>query len=251
MDSKIATIESAEQPSEDERLMSLALAQGPEGVDALERLIAMRERAQAVVARQHYDSSMLAVQSVMPQIPKRGKNTQNGARFAKLEDIDKAIRPIYTREGFRLTFTTRPCPIEGWVIHVATVSHPGGHVEEHEAPFPIDTHGPKGQPVKTGLHGAGSSLSYAQRRLTQMAFGLVPTGEQPSDDDGQAAGTRAVEYVTAEQAADLQALASEIGIDEGAFFTSAAGYIGSLIAAWSDVPVDRFAGVVRALESRR
>jgi hypothetical protein len=124
---------------------------------------------------------------------------------------------------------------------VLTVDHVAGHQERHAAEFPADTHGPKGQPVKTQLHGVGSTLTYAQRRLTLMAFNIV-TGAAAPDDDGNGPPPA---QITQQQAADLRALAEEVGADINAFLK----YMGA--QTFAEIRASDHARAVSALEAKR
>lgn len=228
-------------------LASKALEMGTEGVEALERVLALAERERDYHARCAYDDAMLAVQSEMPRIFKDGHNPDNRSRFPRLENVDRHLRPLYTQHGFRITFSTEPCEQPGWITHVGTVTHTGGHVETIRMPLPIDSKGPKGGPTKTEMHGVGSAMSYAQRRITIMAFGAVATGE----DDDAAAAAPPVEMVTDSQAADLQALAEEVGADTDRFFAFMSKRVGADINLWSEIPAAEHLYAVQALEARR
>lgn len=168
--------------------------QGESGVAVLERLLAMQERLDAAAALQAYNDAQVRVQAAMQPVFASSLNTQTRSKFARLDAVDDAIRKIYTSEGFRLSFTALPIPDLGpeWFLHTVEVSHSGGHVAQYSAPFPIDMLGPKGNAVKTALHGVGSMLTYAQRRLTCMAFNVVVTAEDrdgnPPPDDTPVSG---------------------------------------------------------------
>lgn len=238
-------------------LSNKALELGDGGVDALERVLALAERERDRMARLAYDDAMLEVQREMPRILKRGENTQTQSRYPKLEDVDRHLRPLYTGHGFRISFDTEPCDmvtrtvdqrsktetVLPWVTHVATVTHTGGHVERHHLSLPVDSHGPKGGPVKTPMHGAGSALSYAQRRLTIQAFGAVATGE---DDDAQAASApEPPEPVTQEQADTLRQHVDEL-------FASPHPFLVHMRAErFEDVPSARYGEAMAKLDARR
>lgn len=194
-------------PPEMAEIMRLAVSKGEEGVAALERLVALHERAQDKVALGAYNTAMLAVQSELPQVVKNAQNDQTRSLYARLEMIDRAIRPHYTQHGFQVSFTTEDCPTPDWIRHVALCGHVGGHTQRYQLDLPRDDVGMKGNPMKTQIHGVGSSLTYGQRRLTCMIFNVVLAGE---DTDGV---VRDTVPVTAEQAADLRALAEEVDAD--------------------------------------
>ena len=222
-------------------LLKTAVEMGAEGRENLQFLLQAQRDERAAWAASQYARAMQLLQTEMPRVYKDGENTQNRSRFAKLESVDRHIRPLYTQHGFSMTFTTEPWEREGWMLHIATVSHVDGHEKRFAAPFPVDTHGPKGQPTKTDLHGMGSALSYAQRRLTCMAFGVV-TGE---DDDGQAATQAPPETITAEQAANLQAMAEEAGVDTARFLKWAKS------DSWETIAADKYQRCHDELDGRR
>lgn len=224
-------------------LAKQALEMGPQGVDALERVLALAERERDYQARCAYDDAMLSVQSTMSRISKDGENTQNRSRYPRLEGVDRHLRPLYTEHGFRITFSTEPAEREGWITHVATVTHTGGHVERIPLPLPIDNLGPQGKATKTEMHGIGSALSYAQRRLTMMAFGAVATGE---DDDGQGSSAPApVELVTREQADELRQHALELFAEPGAMLRAYGA------DTFAGIPAMAFADAMQRIEARR
>ena len=225
-------------------LSKRALEMGEEGVGALERIIALAERERAHIARQEYHAALQLVQAEMPRIAKDGQNTQTRSRYPRLENVDRHLRPVYTRHGFDIYFSTDPtAPVpDGWIMHIATVSHVGGHSERIPVPFPIDDKGPQGKPTKTAMHGVGSALSYAQRKLTLMAFGGVAADE---DDDGQAATQAADKPITAEQAANLRAMAEEAGVDTARFLKWAKS------DSWETIAADKYQRCHDELDGRR
>lgn len=219
-----------------------ALAMGEGGVAAMKEIIAVAEREREYQAQRAYDAAMLQVQSEMPQIFKDGINPDNKSRYAKLENVDRHLRPIYTAHGFTLTFNCEPLPGQpGWYMHSAIVSHSGGGVRQHSMPAPVDSKGPRGGPTKTDLQGVGSAMSYCQRRLTLEAFGAVSTGE---DTDGRESPTE-IETVTAEQAAELQTMADGLFVEYGKFLAS----FGTDM--WAGIPAAKFPDAKRRLRERR
>lgn len=200
-------------------LANKALEMGSDGIDGLERVLAMAEREMDRRAEQAYTAAMLELQTVMPRVYKDGANKDNNSRFSKLEQVDRHIRPLYTEHGFTIhSFRTEAMDQPGWLMHVATVSHVAGASRDVRAPFPVDNKGPKGGPTKTEMHGVGSALTYAQRRLTLMAFNVVTSGE---DDDGQAATERPPpEPVSQEQADTLRQHVLDLYVEPAKFLAS-------------------------------
>lgn len=163
----------------------LALIKDPSiDADKAERLVALYERQKAQWAKEQYIAAMSRVKAGMTDVPKRGRNPQTGSRYPLLEDVEKMVDPLAIAEGLNLTWTTAPNVQEGWITLVCNVNHAAGHTERFELPGPIDTHGIKGTPVKTALHGTGSALTYLKRRLKCLIFDVT----FQDDDDGNAAG---------------------------------------------------------------
>lgn len=164
----------------------LAAARDPSmDVEKMERLFAMHERMQDRQAAQAYAAAMTAAQAEMRPIVKDGFNEQTSSEYAKLEAIDEAIRPIYTRNGFSLSFGTKPSTLEAHICVVCEVTHADGHSKSFEYDNPMDATGIAGKTNKTPTHARGSAVTYARRYLTLMIFNL--STERKHDDDGNAA----------------------------------------------------------------
>lgn len=153
-------------------------------IEKLERLMAMHERMEAKQAETAFAAALSRVQAAMGRVGADKKNSQTGSWYATYGALDKALRPIYTAEGFSLSFGTEPAP-EGMVGIVCYVSHGAGHTREYRAHVPSDGKGIKGNSMMTGTHAFGSGASYGMRYLLKLIFN-VAIGED--DDDGNAAG---------------------------------------------------------------
>lgn len=153
-------------------------------IEKLERLMAMHERMEAKQAEAAFAAALARVQSKMGRVATDKDNKQTSSRYASYAALDRALRPIYTAEGFSLSFGTEQAP-EGMVGVVCYVSHGAGHTREYRAHVPSDGKGIKGNSMMTGTHAFGSGTSYGMRYLLKMIFN-VAVGED--DDDGNAAG---------------------------------------------------------------
>lgn len=153
-------------------------------VDKMERLLQMQERLVAREAEVAFNEAMQAAQAEMPQVLRDKKNDQTNSHYARLETIDKTIKPIIARHGFSLSFGTADSPREGHYRVTCIVSHIGGHSRNYHADLPADNAGIKGSVNKTPTHAFGSSMSYGRRYLKLLIFDLATT----EDDDGNGAG---------------------------------------------------------------
>ena len=164
-------------------------------IDKMERLLAMQERIMETQAKRAWNDSMIGCQQVMPNIKADADNRQTNSKYAKFEDINKVIKPLYTEHGFDLTFSMGKSDIETYIRVVCDVSHTGGFSKQFFIDLPPDDTGMKGTKNKTLVHGTASTVSYAKRYLVAMIFNLTISGE---DDDGNSAGgdSRIVQPVT-------------------------------------------------------
>lgn len=153
-------------------------------IEKMERLMAMKERMDSKVAEAEFNGALSRVQANTGRIAADATNNQTRSNYATYGKLDKVLRPIYTAEGFSLSFGTEPAP-EGMVGMVCYVSHQGGHTREYRAHIPSDGKGAKGGDVMTKTHAFGSGTSYGMRYLLKMIFN-VAIGEE--DDDGNASG---------------------------------------------------------------
>ena len=160
----------------------LASAQGMD-VDKLERLMQMNERMQARTAEQQFNGAMSAAQTDMRPVAADADNPQTRSRYASYAALDRALRPIYTRHGFGLSFDTGDNAAEGSVRVLCYVTHAGGHARTYHVDMPNDGKGAKGGDVMTKTHATGAAMSYGMRYLLKMIFN-VAVGED--DRDGNA-----------------------------------------------------------------
>jgi hypothetical protein len=154
-------------------------------IDKMERLIAMHERVQAEQNRREFDNAMASAQEAMKAIRANLENKQTKSEYASYAQLDKAVRPIYSRQGFALSFNTGDAPNPNEVRVLCTVSHRAGHRQDYKIDMPADGKGPQGAAVMTRTHATGAAASYGQRYLLKLIFNLA-VGDV--DDDGNSAG---------------------------------------------------------------
>ena len=109
-------------------------------------------------------------------------NSQIGNRYATYAALDKAVRPIYTAHGLRVTFTTgeRSTDI---AVEVSAYLCGHGHGRRYSIVMPADGKGARGGDVMTRTHAAASAISYGMRYLSVMIWNLAID----KDDDGNGA----------------------------------------------------------------
>lgn len=152
-------------------------------VEKVERLAALYERMQAKQAEQSFGVAMAEAQKGMDHVRTDANNPSTKSKYASYGALDKAVRPVYTKHGFALTFGTADGAPEGHVRVICDVFHKAGHTKRYHIDMPADGKGAKGGDVMTKTHAMGSALTYGFRYLLKAIFNIVV-----SDDDGNGAG---------------------------------------------------------------
>lgn len=177
-------------------------------VAKLERLLAIQERLLVDQRRTSYMAALARLQARLPQIAKSGTITGREGevrnRYAKIEDVDVAIRPLCAEEGFSFSFDSKPT--QGGTEYSCAMHHRDGHSELKTLVLPLDSGA-----GRNAVQSAGSSLSYARRYLLSMHLHLITREE---DDDGTGSSRAPV---TAEQAASLKADLAKANGNEARF----------------------------------
>ncbi len=209
-------------------------------IDKMERLFEMQKQAQARTAQAAFDDALALMQPELPVIEERGKiSTDKGktvqSTYALWEDINEQIKPILARHGFALTFRVKNAP---GVVSITGILGGHGHREETTLDLPID-----GSGSKNGVQAVGSSTSYGQRYTAKLLLNLTSRG---ADDDGKGSGPAGGgNYVTDDQASEIQALMEDVGADRSGFLS----YMKAPSIA--EIPAKDFARALSALEKKR
>ena len=137
-------------------------------IGKLEKMLDMQERVLNRNAAQSFAADMAAMQAEMPRVFKLAKS-HNG-NYARLEDINDALRPILQQFGFCVTFRINQQSID--VVTVTAVcSHKLGHSETASMTLPLDKSG-----SKNGVQAIGSTVSYG-KRYAMCALLNISTGD--------------------------------------------------------------------------
>jgi hypothetical protein len=194
----------------------------------------------AHMAEKAFAEAFSAFQTECPQVARKSLGriaTKGGAsrtwRYAELDEIEKTVGPIAHKHGLSWRFSAKAG--DGWIDVQCEVLHVMGHREVTEYGTKTDSLAPM-----TEQHKYASALTQAQRRALSMALGLTMT-----DPDTDGIGVGACERITQDQAADLFALADEVGADLPAFLKW------MRVRALADIPAAQFKRAHDALESKR
>lgn len=194
----------------------IAIAANDPNVDAekMERMFALYERMQAREAETAFNLALRDAQAEVSRIPANKFNSQTKSSYADYAQLDRIVRPIYTKHGLSLSFNSDRLS-DSEIMMICYVSHSGGHTRTYSLPMPADGKGAKGGDVMTKTHATGSATQYGMRYLLKMIFN-VAIGQ---DDDGNAAGGVGINDVDKqwiekaeklERAEDYQSLRREV-----------------------------------------
>ena len=183
-------------------LLELAVEKGAD-VDKLEKLMELKMRWEANEAKKAYVVAITAFKASPPKIGK-DKTVSFGAgktsyKHASLAHVTEIINIALSEHGLSASWTTSQ---NGEVTVTCKITHILGHSEETTLKAPADTSG-----SKNAIQAIGSTISYLQRYTLLSLTGLATSD---MDDDAQGIA----EYITEEQAFNINNLISEKKLDE-------------------------------------
>jgi hypothetical protein len=158
------------------RLLEIAL-NNHAAIDVIERLAALQEKQLSKESEREFNEALGRCQSEIPRIIPDLNNPNSKKKYASYEALDKAIRPVYLKHGFSLSFSTADCPNPEKVRTVCRCSHEGGHAQFYQIDITADGSGPKGGGMLTRPHADLAANTLGIRRLLRMIFNIVDTAE--------------------------------------------------------------------------
>lgn len=231
-------------------LMQAAIAQGESGVQALERIVQLQERIMDREAKAAFLRAMTKAKGEFPRIEKNvpgqhgatRKGTRTTGMYAPLDTITAAIDPVCAANGLSYTFDRTKIDNDPFVLCI--VRHVDGH--EQSAKFPAFVDEGRG---RSKIQGIASGETYAKRYALIAAFGLTMC--DPDDDAKRASEPPPSDEptITAEQAANLEALLDEVDDKGGTVRGKMLGWVG--VDAVELIPVGALQKVIKALEAKR
>ncbi len=193
-------------PATDSVLAVIAAAARDPQVDVakMAQLLEMHERIVAKRAEIAFTEAMNRVQSRVPRLVKDRKIMVKGSlrsKYAALEDIDRALRPLIIEEGFSLSYDSDEVPPKATRL-ILTVKHRMGHAEKFSIVLPLDK-----SEFRSEAQNASSTISFGRRILLGMAFNVITVDE---DKDGNAPS----QFITDDQVFTISTLLKDCGIAE-------------------------------------
>src|ERR1035437_5862401 len=184
-------------------LLSVALHNNA-AIDVIERLATLQREEMAHEAEIDFNEAMNRVQEKIKRIAPNLDNLQTSSKYASYAAIDRKIRPIYSQEGFSLSFDTADCPKTDHVRVVCYVAL-RGPTRRYQMDMAADGKGPKGGDVMTRTHAEGAAMSYGMRYLVKGIFNIA-IGEEDTDGNLESNGELAEQLEWVANAKDLDEL---------------------------------------------
>jgi len=196
-----------EHPGDILEVIHKAVSDPKMDVDKMSKLLDIHERIVKENRRIEFMEALSRIQAEMPQIDKNGQIIVKGverSRYARLEDIDKVIRPMLAAEGFSFSFDSKSPDGDLFTIS-CTLRHKNGHSETNTIILPIDKSN-----FRSDVQSVGSTLSYARRQLVKLHLNIIECG---LDDDGIGGS----EPISEAQAESIETLIKQTGADKKRF----------------------------------
>lgn len=158
-------------------------------VEKLERLIALQEAGELRAADHAFNDALANAQAELKPVSTDASNPQTRSKYATYAQLDREVRPVYTRHGFSVSFTTEAAAEPNTIMVVGMLTH-GPISRRYQLPIPIDTKGARGQDVMTRTHATMSAATYGKRGLLTMMFNLATDDDDGNDAAGRVPPTR-------------------------------------------------------------
>lgn len=171
-------------------------------------------------------AAFVAAQKDFNPAIKDATNPHFRSKYADLAACVNAVIDALNKNGIGLVQKTHECDT-GVIVETVFVHESGETMDCGRLHVPAGKHDPQGY---------GAALTYARRYSLMSACGIAP-----EDDDGNAAS----KPVTAEQAANIQALADEVGkpIKEILDYFK--------VKKVEQIPAAQYHGIINTLEKKR
>jgi hypothetical protein len=203
----------------DQQIM-LAAADPRVDVAKMRELTELRRQLRIEEAEEAFLHALTECQREMRPVEADANNPSSKSKYATLYAVDRALRPIYVKHGFSISYNTTDSPLPAHTRVLAYVSR-GLFTRTYQ------------YDVMNKTHAGGSALSYGKRYLLLMIFNVTIHRGQDRDDDGNAAGGDLP--ITQAQLQELIKLADDAGADKPKFC------VVMNVDSMADIPQSRFA----------
>jgi hypothetical protein len=182
-----------DSPSDVMSIMRLVIERGG-SVEALEKLVALKERVDDRAAAMEFNAALAAFQAECPPIAKKSiakiatkAGGEYAYRYAELDQIKRITQPILSKNGLSTTWDSEEAG--GKITCTCTLRHVGGHAQTAKFVCPTDTTSAMSSQQKNA-----AALTYARRQSLIQVLGLTTCDP---DTDGKA--LESISFPDAEQ----------------------------------------------------
>lgn len=186
-----------------ESLLRSAADKGKDGVEVLERLMAIRLQLNQESSKQAYDEAFAAFQAECPPIQKKKAGYKGSYNYAPLEDIIPIVQPLLRKHGFSFSVDTPADQDDKGVTAIFELRHKAGHSEQKRFRVPLDTRAT----LMNAPQQFGAACSYAKRYVLVNALGILTAD---SDLDGMTSIKPKGPSSVAPERADTRPLVTEL-----------------------------------------
>lgn len=186
-----------------EQILHTAVQKDGFDINALEKLIDLKERIDKSSAERAFNEAMNVFQVLCPVIPRNteAKDKDNDGvkgkvffKYASLEDIAPFIKEPLRESG--LSYSHKTEYLEKTVKTTCTITHKLGHSKDFSFESPVDA-GAR----MNNIQRVNSTLTYGKRITLKMGFGLIESGE---DDDGNGSENQEGELIKPKTVVKIQ-----------------------------------------------
>jgi hypothetical protein len=221
-----------------QQLLQLAIERSTP-VEALEKLVALRERIEDRDAKKAFIQDLAAFKAKCPPIVhSKSANfaTRGGARvnysYTELDELARVIDPVLTEFGFSYGWDERLD--KGMVTTTCTLYHVGGHSRTSSFTLPADNDSAASPQQKIGM-----ADTYASRRSLIAVLGLTTADKDPRPAEVDPT------LISEDQLTHLADLMEETKIDQPKFLA----YLN--VAKLSELRAARYHEALSALEQKK
>lgn len=227
---KIETMELQRAPITPMDMLQIAVEKGAD-LDKLEKLMDMQERWEKTEAKKAFVAAMAKFSAECPTIDKT-KSAHHNTKYAGLAETLEQIRDLLSR--CELSHSWKTGQDASGITVTCCITHAAGHSECTSMTAAPDNTG-----SKNSIQAIGSTATYLQRYTLFAVLGLASS---ESDNDGNAAP---MDFITDDQAMNLEALAEEVGANKAAFLK----YF--KVPSFAEIAACRLDQATAALETKR
>lgn len=147
-------------------------------IEVIKELRAMQLFDQQKRSEREFNDALEAAQNEISEVIPDATNEQTSKKYASFKALNAAIRPVYLRHKFSLSFNAAPSPNPEEIYVLCDVAHDGGCTKNYMIPMSTDNKGPKGGGVMSKQQAFAAAASYGRSILLKLIFNIAIGGEE-------------------------------------------------------------------------